>query len=38
LKEKVGELRLEMELTAEDRAQLPAQMPLLPAFDSTTTP
>ena len=38
LKAQVGELRLEMELTAADRAQLPAQMPLLPAFDSTTTP
>ncbi len=37
LKAQVGELRLEMELTAEDRAQLPSQMPLLPAFDSTTT-
>lgn len=36
LKSQVGELRLETELTAEDQAQLPAQLPLLAASDNTT--
>ena len=36
LKSQVGELRLETELTAEDQAQLPAQLPLLAACDTTT--
>ena len=37
LKSQVGELRLETELTAEDQAQLPAQLPLLAASENTTT-
>jgi hypothetical protein len=37
LKAQVGELRLETELTPEDRAPLPAQLPLLAASDNTTT-
>jgi hypothetical protein len=36
LKSQVGELRLETELTAEDQAQLPAQLPLLAASDTST--
>lgn len=34
LKAQVGELRLEMELSPADRAQLPGQPALLPAFNS----
>jgi len=34
LKAQVGELRFEMELAPEDRAQLPAQLPLLAASDN----
>ena len=34
LKAQVGELRLEMELSPEDRLQLPVQPALLPAFES----
>jgi hypothetical protein len=37
LKAQVGELRLETELTPEDRAPLPAQLPLLASSDNTTT-
>ena len=37
LKAQVGELRLETELTPEDRASLPAQLPLLAASDNSTT-
>ena len=36
LKAQVGELRLETELAPEDRTPLPAQLPLLSAFDTST--